>query len=90
MPRIFVRQFIARDKQVYNIHKVVNMLGQVVYEAEPTKPYIGIKRATTEQELTNMLDRPVESAYTAKPNKLAISSEVKTNKVTSEAKINVR
>ena len=36
MPRIFVRQFIARDKQVYNIHKVVNMLGQVVYEAEST------------------------------------------------------
>lgn len=90
MPRIFVRQFIARDKQVYNIHKVVNMLGQVIYEAESMKPYGGVKRATTEQELTNMLDRPVESAYTVKPNKLDISSEVKTNKVTSEAKINVR
>ena len=76
MPRIFVRQFIARDKQVYNIHKVVNMLGQVVYEAESTRPYVGIKRATTEQELTTILDRPVESAYTIKTSK---TNEIKTN-----------
>ncbi len=76
MPKTFVRQFIARDKQVYNIHKIVNMLGQVIYEAESMKPYGGVKRATTEQELTTMLDKPVETAYTIKTSK---TNEIKTN-----------
>ena len=52
------------------------MLGQVVYEAESMKPYGGVKRATTEKELTTMLDRPVESAYTIKTSK---TKEIKTN-----------
>ena len=90
MPKTFVRQFITRDNQVYNIYKVVNTLGQRIYEAEPTKPYVGVKRATTETELTTMLDRPVESAYTVKPNTL-VNGTVKPNTIANaEAKINVR
>ena len=69
MARIFVKQVVGRDKQVYNIHKVVNSLGQVFYEAEATKPYGVNKRAVTEQELTNILNREVESAYTVKSTK---------------------
>ena len=93
MPKTFIRQFITRDNQVYNIYKVVNTLGQKVYEAESTKPYVGTKRAMTETELTTMLNRPVESAYTVKPNTIvnSIDGTVKPNTmVSSEAKINVR
>ena len=74
MPKTFIKQVVARDNQVYNIHKVVNLMGQVCYVAESSKPYGGVKRAETEQELTNMLTRALETGYTAKNN--TISNEV--------------
>ena len=76
MPKIFIKQVVGRDKQTYNIYKVVNMLGQSYHVAESTKPYGVDKRAATESELTNLLNRAVEDAYTVKPGKI-ISNDKK-------------
>lgn len=67
MPRTFIKQVRGHGNRLYNIHKVVNMTGQIVYEAESVNDrYAGIKRAVTEQELTNMLQRDPDSVYVVK------------------------
>jgi len=67
MPKTFVKQVRGHGNKLYNVHKVVNMIGQVIYEAESVNDrYSGVKRAVTEQELMNMLQRDPDSAYVIK------------------------